>query len=297
MSKYESLCKASLLAKQPEGSIGQILTGGDEDKLYDGLAKDNAATMEYIERLSAVRDPHKTVFIEELEADYGIAPNNSMDDDERRQQLAMEVYKTGGTGSLDDLRDALTRAGFTNVNVYDNDPIVAPQSLWGNYIAARCYDPMAARCSATMTSRCYEWSDSGEFIVNGKMLVSSIVYSARCTDPMTATCSDPMTARCSAAFVQEEEIKYNPTKWFQKVILLGGEITIEDGAIVAMEEVSISAIRADEFRRIVLKYKPLDTMAAAKIIFSDIYYDEFGDTEVFYDEFGASEVYYDEGSL
>jgi len=274
MSDYTDICKESLISKQPEGSLGDILVDGDEDKLYDGLAGSQNDTMQFLEVIKYARFPEKTIFVDELERDYGIASDASKTGAQRRAALTIEAYKEGGTGSNDDLRYALERGGFGYVNVYDNDPPIDPRLLMDGIIDDRCNEPMTSCCSDPMTATCSENFGLGEFIVNGDMDIFTMTYGDSCADPMNSCCSDPMTATCSYANYRGSRVTYNPTKNFALITWIGGEITRDvDGNIVSIARVQIPTDLRDSFRRIVLKYKPLDRWAAVMVEYRGIVLD------------------------
>ena len=123
------LLRGAIDAILPEGGIWRVLTGGDLDKLLDGSAENWGTLATYMERLATVRNPDGTLFLSELEKEFGIIPNEELTDEQRRDTLRPRVYERGGNASKDIMQNALVSAGF-DVEVYENDPNFFPDPIF-----------------------------------------------------------------------------------------------------------------------------------------------------------------------
>jgi hypothetical protein len=265
--RYKELVKQAYLAKQPEGLLGVILIDGDEDKLYNGMAADISDTMEMLVELAQVRVPATTPYMGELERDYGLVGGGTSVTDEkvRRDRLAVEVYKRNGKGSLDDLQDALHRGGFTNALVHNNDNPLDPGVLVEDTFGSTCSATPGPTCTDLPEHTCSIASDGhGEYIVNGDIFKQATEFGSTCSATPGPTCTDLPEYTAGSIESQKNPVRYRPTKNFQKVFFVGGEITKDgSGNILDVAPIAIDERLRQEFRRIVLKYKPLDTWGAA----------------------------------
>ena len=130
-----------IAALLPRGPIWRPVIGADFDNLLTGIATNWRTVQEFLGFLAHIRDPYLTNILSDLEKEYGVLPESTATDSERRQTLAAVKYAKPGTGTDDDLETMLRAAGF-DVNVYRNDPPIDPallinqfQMIAGNTIA------------------------------------------------------------------------------------------------------------------------------------------------------------------
>lgn len=107
----------------------EINQDGDLSKLLDGLAEDYQSVYEEIQNIAHIRDPRRTGNLSDLEREYGIIPDFSLSESVRRQMLAHIVYQRPTTASWEYLQNALRDAGFTNLYVTENNPVVNPADV------------------------------------------------------------------------------------------------------------------------------------------------------------------------
>jgi hypothetical protein len=264
--------KQALLAKLPEGSIHVIAPGEDEDLLYDGIAEDYGTTVKpFLASLKDVRDPYKTIFLDDLEKEYGILKDPNLTEQQRREQLAALVYATRGTGSLDDLQDQLHAAGFTNLFVYDNSPAVDTNIFVKQRSDVVCASPPEAFCADPPEFFASAY-DGGEYVVNGDIFEQSVAFESNCADPNEVFCASPPEYFCGDTLAVKDAIVYNPTTNFNLIFFVGGAVTRDPGTgeIINIETVPIPETQRLSLRRIILRVKPLQTWGALIVNFTEV---------------------------
>ena len=100
-------------------------------QLIIGMADNHQLVLEFLRSLTYIRDPRRTPILDDLEREFGIYPNPALTEEVRRQKLAAIKYARVGTGSKDNLENALHTAGFTNLFVWENSPAQDPNIFWG----------------------------------------------------------------------------------------------------------------------------------------------------------------------
>jgi hypothetical protein len=96
-----------------------------------GGAADYQAVYDQIDLAAKVRDPRQTDLLSDLEREYGIVPDLLLTDAVRRNFLRHVKYKLPDTASWEHLQNALVDAGFTNLIVTPNNPVVDPADVTG----------------------------------------------------------------------------------------------------------------------------------------------------------------------
>lgn len=123
-----------LEALYPESVFGGIDETGDLHKLLQGLADGYQDLQDDIDLLAHIRDPRRSGLLAELEREYGIITDTTLTEAVRRQMLASVVYARPTTASWEHLQNALINAGFTNLLVTPNDPMVNPATPGGTLL-------------------------------------------------------------------------------------------------------------------------------------------------------------------
>ena len=82
-------------------------------QLLIGVADNHTITWDFLKSLGHIRDPRKTPVLADLEREFGIYSNEALTEQVRRDKLAAIKYARVGTGSKDQLQNALINAGFT----------------------------------------------------------------------------------------------------------------------------------------------------------------------------------------
>jgi len=142
-----SIIKKQYIAMQPDGILGDIKVGSDEDLMYDGLSEDFMTVYNWLVNMGSLSDPYKTPILEDLEWEYGIKANSILTEEERRRNLAALVYAKKSNGDIDGLQENLIKRGFISALVYDNNPVTDTTAV-------------------TMTN--------GEYVVNGQIFKQSV---------------------------------------------------------------------------------------------------------------------------
>jgi len=246
----DSIIKKQFIAMQPKGVMGNIEEGSDEDKMYDGSAEDYDVLRGDLELVSQTRNPHKTKVFTDLEYEYGMFVKEGMTQQQRKDQLAALVYARKSNGDLDAMEEALHRGGFLEAHVFDNSPMVDPETL------------------------------QDEYIVNGDMWEQRVDYTNTCTtfsdQKHCTTFSDQ--AHCGTIQDVFTEVIYDdPTVNTNMVFFVCKSVTRDgSGAIIATEKLDLPNTSRLAFRRIVLRHKPLGTWGALAVNWTGDMWTGFG---------------------
>ena len=220
----------------PPGAIWTPKDGGGLDALLDGLAANNGFTIDFLSGLAHIRNPYKTVMLYDMEKEYGIRRNVLKTEDERRKSLAAAIYDRVSDGALSTMQAKLDQAGF-NVFVHENDPPVDPITFISDGFSDFFGRPtdLFGREDAF-----FGQANPGELFVNGNLF------------PYESSYAIP------------EDAGYWPLFFF-----VGGE-SLRNETTGALEQIALGSIpvaRRDEFKRIILKYKPLHTWCGLTLQF------------------------------
>lgn len=162
---YSGILKTLL----PKGPIWAFRSLGDADRLIDAIGEVKNTIREYLKSIAQVRNPNLTPILSDLEREYGITPVGSLTEAERRSILAGYVYAKVGSGK-DDLEARLHAAGFTDLFVHHNDPLVNPSYYaGGEWMAVLGYQDTV--CG---NEDCY----CGQVGVGGYVIANGVVHEA-----------------------------------------------------------------------------------------------------------------------
>jgi len=257
MSNGQELMRAHINDLLPPGALWRPEDDEGFDQLLDGMALDSDAVRVALAQLADIRNPLLTPILSDLEREYGILVDPRLTEETRRQRLNALVYNADSDGTEDDLETTLQDAGF-DVFVHQNDPAVDPAIFLdqdfqmvaggGNAYAGRS-DAFASRIG-------------GELLVNGDIFSTSPLYlvvanTIYAGDGSTAGEFDEM-----AIVPFEYEIPTDPDAW-PFIFFVGGPATRDPGtgALTAIESAEIPNERQEEFKRTIMRYKPLHTWA------------------------------------
>jgi len=245
-----------------------VKSDSDLDLLLDGLADNKEPIRIFLNKLSKIRNPQKTVFLSDLEKEYGLMTRTNLTEQVRRDRLEVRAYERGGTGSKDNLQTALTRAGFI-IQVHENSPAVDPaifltqafQMVAGDPVNAFAGDPNA-----------YCGQVGGELLVNGPIYNQRPLYLMEAGGTPTSYAGDPLAY---AGYYLElikvptaYEVPTVPGDW-PLVFFVGGDATRNiDGELTDIEVAEIPIERKEEFQTIILRYKPVHTWAGLIVIYT-----------------------------
>ncbi len=154
----------------PKGPIWAFRAFGDADKLIDAIGEVKDTIRLYLRSLAGVRDPDLTPILPDLEREYGITPVASLTEAERRAILAGYAYAKAGNSSKDDLEARLHAAGFTDLFVHHNHPVVNP----AYYTASAWAAVLGYQDTVCGNQECY----CGQIGVGGYVLANGKVFKA-----------------------------------------------------------------------------------------------------------------------
>ena len=257
-----SLMRSVIDVITPRGSAWSVAPDEDWDKLYDGIALNWEEVREFLAELKSIRDPALTSFLADLEKEFGVFSNPILTEQQRRDQLTPIVFNRSFNGGLDNLEDALQAAGF-DVQVHSNSPAADPALfLDQNFqMVADGGNAFAGRPDA------FAGRSGGELLVNGEIFTSRKVII-----PVAGNlfAGDGQTAG-EYIDLERTEITYNiptdPADW-PLVFFVGGDATRNgSGALTEIQLADVMSAQESEFKRIILKYKPIHSWAALIINF------------------------------
>jgi len=161
--RYHDLLKVLM----PKGAVWALKPMGDLDKLLESIGDVKETIRDYIKSIAYVRNPNLTPVLSDLEREFGVVPVTSLTESERRELLAGYAYAKPGSGK-DDLGSRLHAAGFTDLHVYQNEPLVDPDYYQGGAWADVC---------GHQDSVCgHEDAYCGQIGIGGYLLVNGPVY-------------------------------------------------------------------------------------------------------------------------
>jgi hypothetical protein len=205
----------------PKGSAWEPEENKDFDLLLEGVSDNHEVVRDFLKDLSNLRNPHKTIILEDLEREYGVPTNTLISEDTRRTRLAELVYGRDSDGTEDDLQAALRNVGF-NVYVYQNDPAVDPAIF-----LELAFQMVAAGGNAYAgRSDAYAGQIGGELLVNGDIFTTERIFTAVAG---TMYAGDGTTAgEYDDLLVEKQEypIPDDPNDW-PFVFFVGGDATYD----------------------------------------------------------------------
>ena len=260
----KSITRAMLDDVLPPGSIWEPEEDADFDKLLDGIA-DNLELMRLLSvALANIRNPNKTIILDDLEREYGVATNTLLTESVRRTRLAELAFGRDGDGTEDDLQTALRNVGF-DVYVYQNDPAVDPAVFLEQQfqMVAGGDNAYAGRADA------FAGKTGGELLVNGDIFTTLKLYTSGAGSGLYAGAGHG-AGEYEDLLIEKVEypIPTDPDDW-PLVFFVGGAVTRDGtGAITSIDNASVDGARESEFKSIILKYKPLHSWAALIVTFN-----------------------------
>lgn len=242
----------------PPGSLWEPVQDGDFDNYLEAIADNTEIVRIELQKLESIRCPALTNYLDDLEREFGIKPDDNLTEETRRMRLESIAFTRGQKGTRFELEQQLQNSGF-DVQVHSNDPAVDPSIFLdevfqmvaggGNAYAGR-QDAFAGRIG-------------GELLVNGDIYVQSPAYLAQ------AGSSYAGNALSIAGYFEEFNqdlvvfpIPTDPDSW-PFIFFVGGDATRDPGTgeLTEIELADIPNERKDDFKRTILRFKPLYTWA------------------------------------
>ena len=259
------LLRATIDTLYPDGSIWSPAPDGDFDNLLDGQAANWETIRVFLADLKVVRVPEFTTFLEDLEREFGVLTNANLTELQRRDQLTPLVFDRGSSGSVDALQNALDNAGFT-VQVHENSPAVDP-SIFLNEVFDMVADGAAAFAG---NENAFAGRTGGELLVNGNIFSTERIFTAvaAASNAFAGTGFSAGEYNDLARVKVDYEIPTNPDDW-PMVFFVGGDATRDgNGALTDIDLATVPAIQENEFKRLILKFKPIHSWAGLIVEFT-----------------------------
>lgn len=250
----------------PCGSAWSPAKGEDLELYLDGKATNLEQPESFLECLGCVRSPESTPYLDDLEREYGLYPDTLATETERRADLANAKKATGGQGP-DYLLQRLIDAGFTNLQIHENRPPADPNIFLNSVYLAVCGNETTvcgnenAVCGQT----------GGQLLANGPLFEQDVAYIACCGNENAVCGNENAVAGRFDELSFTERVYTIPTNinYWGFFFFVGGDATRDiSGALTAIETVDIDNSRESELKRIILKYKPVQTWAGLQINFT-----------------------------
>jgi hypothetical protein len=228
------LTRAIIDALLPDGSIWTVEQDAGLDQLLDGMADNHERARAFVGALADLRNPLKTPILDDLEREFGILPDKSVEESVRRSRLLVAKTAGNGDGSLDFLQSRLRTAGF-QISVYNNNPAVDPGGL------VRHGSSTIMGNSTALFGNIGFGAQTGNLIVNG---------------PITYN-QEPV------GYPSPLDRGYWPLVSF----IAAGVERDDTGAITYLSPAMVPIARQQEFIRLVVKFKPLHSWIGAQVQF------------------------------
>jgi hypothetical protein len=255
------------------------------DQYFDGWAAGEVTVQQFLAGLAHIRDPYLTPVLSALEREFGQVPNSALAEEFRRAYLAAIKYSRVGNGDKDFLQDRLHQAGFTNALVHINDPRADPRPFVDGGYLMYAGDTFAQAGEVNALAGGFQ----GEILVNGDLFHSFVDYINRAGDTFSQAGEPHMLAGNFAGTIREPieyELPDDPLYW-PVIFFVGGPATVAppegaqmmagdtlsqageptalasrfNGQITEIEFIDILRVRRDQFRRLILRIKPLHSWA------------------------------------
>jgi hypothetical protein len=260
-----------LNALWPDGSFWVPVSGDDYDLFMDGIAANTEAIRADLDALRTLRDPARTPILSDLERELGVIPLLVATEEERRERLALAMFRRAEQPTYELLEEKLRASGF-DVYVHANSPAVDPAIFLAQAFNMVCGDLLPggndAQCGEA-EAICAQVG--GELLVNGEFFEQEPNYTCLCDEPL-AQCGEA-DALCGQydsirLFLIEYEIPTIAGYW-PLIFFVGGAATRDPvtGEITDIEIAPIPTGRRLEFRRIILRHKPMCSWAGLIVVY------------------------------
>ncbi|HPA71432.1 MAG TPA: hypothetical protein PKY31_04130 [Spirochaetota bacterium] len=255
------------------------------DNLLEGIAQNQQSVKDDLDLLGKIRDPEHTPVLSDLEKEFGVIPATLSTEAERRSRLKSVKFQRATLATSEVLQTKLRAAGFTDVYVHDNDPAVDPDIFLAQAFNMVCGDLLPGGNNAECGEpEAYCAQVGGELLVNGSLFKNHPKYAVQAGmlhpyDPAAAF--DPPCCGDGESFCgefdgyssQEEVFPYfvpAESFYWSRVFFVGGAATRDPitGAITDVQIFSVPSQRRAEFRRIILRFKPMASWAALIVSWS-----------------------------
>jgi hypothetical protein len=263
-------------ALSPQGPAWEPAPSGKFDRLLDGFADNAQAVLDDLESLAYIRNPNKVPreLLPDLEREYGIDPDDTIPNDDRREGLGTVVYRPRASSLVRELQSALDKAGY-GVNGYgltvtpNGTPAINPQLIINENFVLTAHEYPSLYAAGTPIA--YAGERGGYYLVNGDHFNSRPIYPGAGTG-MTAL---PFPSASCAGYYegyQGYENEYTadiPQAYWPFAFFVGGTVTRnEDGSVASIATVTVPIGRRQELHRLILRVKPLHSWCGCLIVYA-----------------------------
>lgn len=142
----------------PDGQAWNPKIVSDYEKLLQGIADYFQIVFNDAESLRYIRKSDKTKWLENLMEEFGIFNNELLSAVEKQQLVDAIQFAIARYGDDWTLKDALNKGGFSNLNVFHNDPPANPSGIIGDgewvINRTRTVNPLVYICCAGEPEAC-----------------------------------------------------------------------------------------------------------------------------------------------
>ena len=267
------LNRSVLTALLPQGRFWEPEFDSDYDHLLDGIAENSEVVYLMLQEIAWFRDPMRTPLLSDLENEYGVIPATLSMEDERRSRLKATMFNRSQPPTAANVQQKLRDAGFDNVFVYPNDPPVDPNTFLAQNFNMNCGDLLPggndAQCGEPEAICAFS---GGELIVNGDLYENYPNYINQCGNDIY--CGDNIYAGDLSGYLSiltqaSYTVPIDPGYW-PLIFFVGGAATFDPvtGELLTIESYGVPSSRRTEFRRIILRHKPLGIWGGLIVVYT-----------------------------
>ena len=263
--------RAIINALMPSGSAWEPEADDDYDFLLNGIGENSDAVHDDLDELRYLRDPARTSILEDLEKEYAVVPSATATEAERRERLAVVMFRRSELPTYESLEDKLQDAGF-DVYVHANSPAVDPALFLAQAFQMTAGDILPGGNDAQAgEAEAYCGQVGGELLVNGEFFEQEPNYIALC-DEAEVQCDEAIALAGNFDSINLIPIEYEiPTEaGYWPLIFFVGGLATRDPITDEITDIDIAEVpieRRLEFRRIILKYKPMFAWAGLIVVY------------------------------
>ena len=271
-----SISRATLNELLPPGQFWIYQDQASFEQLLQGIGTNFERVKSQIDDLAFIRAPLLTTILEDLEKEFGIRAATGLTEDERRQSLLATKTARKSDGSASFMEQKLQEAGF-DVQVHINNPPVDPDIFVAPTAAAFAYvcggvGVVCGREDIGNNLDIISGSGKGFLLVNGDPL--QLVFSSFLTicGNAASVCGNPNSICGSETGESHVDVEYlipTDSGYWGLIFFVGGDATRDPitDELTSIDFAQIPASRVAEFKRLILKYKPMHSWAGLVIRF------------------------------
>lgn len=272
-----TISRALLNDLLPPGSLWIPQDGEGFDLLLEGIAQSFEDIKIEVDKVGLVRFPLLTDVLSDLEKEFGIVPAAGLSESDRRASLLATKTARKSNGSADFIQQKLNEAGF-DVQVHVNNPVVDPALFVEEQTFIYVCGGVGVICGRVVSPGppnpldVISGAGKGELLVNGDLIFRFSEILVVSGSP-SAICGAASSICGSTLGPTENDVVYEiPTDpgYWGLIWFVGGDATRDPitGALTNIDYATIPSSRKNEFKRLILKYKPIHSWAGLVIRFT-----------------------------